>query len=117
LLCAGYGFAAAAGVVKADEPQVSLSGYILADFQYYVNHDGKYSDVSAAGNYGLKPNSGFNTFEVPRAYLTFSAKFSDKVSALITTDLQTDSAGYRCTDHGFQQQTPNGDGDKELPRF
>lgn len=84
-----------ADAAVADEPIVSISGYILTDFQYYVNSDGKYSDVSNGGNYEVKANSGFNTFEITRAYLTFNANLSEKISASLTTDLRTDSDGYR----------------------
>jgi len=80
---------------RADEPAVSVSGYILTDFVQYVNTEGRYTIENQAGDWQLKANKGYDAFEITRAYLTFSANLSEKVFASLTTDLYTNDDGYR----------------------
>lgn len=94
-LAIALAFLLSGGSLRAEEPKVSVSGYVLTDFVYYVNEEGQYSEQLVSGDYALAANEGYNAFEITRGYLTFSAQLTDKVLASITTDLRTDSDGYR----------------------
>jgi len=83
-----------ATVIKA-EPSVNISGYILANFQQYLNEEGKYSAVLDGTDWVDEGPNGFDEFQLTRAYLIFQADWNEKLSTNVTTDIRTDSDNVR----------------------
>jgi hypothetical protein len=80
----------------ADQPKLTVSGYILFDYEYYLNPGGKYSYVetpSGSGVYTRKDNGDYNAFEVTRTYLHFKLNPVDKMKIQLTLDSKQDTDG------------------------
>lgn len=77
------------------EPAVSVSGYILADFNQYINDEGKYSIVLDGTDYKAEGPESFDEFRITRVYLTFKADWNERLSTNVTTDVKTDTDGFR----------------------
>ncbi len=80
---------------NAAESSLKVSGYVLANYQTWVNDEGKYSVIADGGDWLDDSRRGFNTFDVTRAYLTFQADLGDRFSANVTADIKTDSDNLR----------------------
>ena len=78
-----------------EQPKLIVSGYLLTDYQYYLNPGGKYSYVETSpgsGVYNRKDNVDYNTFEITRTYLHFKLYPIDKMKIQLTLDSRQDPA-------------------------
>jgi hypothetical protein len=79
----------------AESPKLTISGYFLTDYQYYLNPGGKYSyaeSPSGSGVYNRKDNVDYNAFEITRTYIHFKLYPVDKMKIQLTLDSRQDPA-------------------------